>query len=220
MYEIFASLLKEKGVKVTDVVKATGISSSTFTDWKKGRYRPKTDKMLLIATYFGVSVEYLEGKTEERNPQIAQWQESTEYDKEVEINEEPDGQWIPLLGNVAAGEPNRAYENILGYEYIDFQTVRDGQYFALRIAGDSMEPDIKKGSIAIVKHEDTAENGSICIVRINGDESTCKRIQKTHDGIMLISNNPAYEPMYFSAKEVISKPVVIIGRVVEVRTKY
>jgi transcriptional regulator with XRE-family HTH domain len=40
------------------VAKATGISSVTFTDWKKGRYTPKVDKLLKIAQYFGVTVEY------------------------------------------------------------------------------------------------------------------------------------------------------------------
>lgn len=59
MYEIFEKLLKEKGVKAADVTRATGIASGTFTDWKKGRYIPKTDKMQKIADYFGVSIEYL-----------------------------------------------------------------------------------------------------------------------------------------------------------------
>ena len=59
MYEIFQQLLDKKGVKAFDVSKATGISTSTLTDWKKGRSIPKQDKMQKIADYFGVSVEYL-----------------------------------------------------------------------------------------------------------------------------------------------------------------
>ena len=65
MYEIFERLLKERGVKASAVAKATGIASSVFTDWKKGRYTPKVDKMQKIADYFGVSVAYLQGIDEQ-----------------------------------------------------------------------------------------------------------------------------------------------------------
>lgn len=56
MYEVFLDLLNKKGVKVADVCKATGIRSSTMSDWKNGRYNLKQDKLLLIADYFGVDV--------------------------------------------------------------------------------------------------------------------------------------------------------------------
>lgn len=59
MYETFQELLNKRGLKPFDVSKATGISSSTLTDWKKGRSVPKQDKMQKIADFFGVSVDYL-----------------------------------------------------------------------------------------------------------------------------------------------------------------
>ena len=59
MYEVFETLLREKGVKVADVSKATGISQSAFSDWKAGRYAFKTDRLQKIADFFGVSVDYL-----------------------------------------------------------------------------------------------------------------------------------------------------------------
>lgn len=59
MYEIYLKLLKDKGVKTSDVCKATGIVASTFTDWKKGKSKPKQEKLLKIADYFGVSLDYL-----------------------------------------------------------------------------------------------------------------------------------------------------------------
>lgn len=59
MYEIFDKLLKEKGIRASDVSKATGIPGSTFSDWKSGRSKPKQDKLQKIADYFGVSVDYL-----------------------------------------------------------------------------------------------------------------------------------------------------------------
>lgn len=59
MYEIYCRLREAKGVKDSDVVKATGITKSTFSDWKSGRSKPKNEKLQKIADYFGVSVEYL-----------------------------------------------------------------------------------------------------------------------------------------------------------------
>lgn len=67
MYENFARLLKERGLKVTDVARATGISNSVFTDWKMGRYIPKSEKLIKVAEYFGVSVDYLMNGTESKN---------------------------------------------------------------------------------------------------------------------------------------------------------
>ena len=67
MYEIYEKLLNEKGVKTSQVSKATGISSVTFTDWKKGKSSPKTDKLQKIADYFNVTIEYLlTGNTQEK----------------------------------------------------------------------------------------------------------------------------------------------------------
>lgn len=59
MYEIYCKLRNEKGVKDSDVVKATGITKSTFSDWKSGRSKPKNDKLQKIADYFGVTLDYL-----------------------------------------------------------------------------------------------------------------------------------------------------------------
>ncbi len=59
MYEVFAKLLEQNHVTATEVSKATGIRTSTLTDWKHGRTNPKADKLRKIADYFGVSLEYL-----------------------------------------------------------------------------------------------------------------------------------------------------------------
>ena len=71
MYKIFESLLHERGVTAYKVAKATGISTASLTDWKKGRSSPKADKLQKIADYFGVSVDYLLGnKTKEKAPTV------------------------------------------------------------------------------------------------------------------------------------------------------
>ena len=59
IYQRFDELRKLKGVSVYAVSKATGITTTTFTNWKNGKYTPKREKMELIADYFGVSVDYI-----------------------------------------------------------------------------------------------------------------------------------------------------------------
>lgn len=59
MYEIFVQLLHEYGVTPYKVSKETGISQTTFSNWKSGRSIPKAESMQKIADYFGVSLEYL-----------------------------------------------------------------------------------------------------------------------------------------------------------------
>lgn len=58
-YEVFADLCEKNGVKPYHVSKCTGVSTATLTEWKKGTYTPKTDKLQKIADYFGVSLDYL-----------------------------------------------------------------------------------------------------------------------------------------------------------------
>ena len=59
MYEIYCKLRDERKVRDADVVKETGITKSTFSDWKNGRSKPKQEKLQKIADYFGVTVDYL-----------------------------------------------------------------------------------------------------------------------------------------------------------------
>ena len=71
MYEIYCKLRDKNGKKDADVAKATGITKSTFSDWKSGRRTPKNEKLQKIADYFGVTVDYLmTGKKEEPNIKV------------------------------------------------------------------------------------------------------------------------------------------------------
>lgn len=219
-YDIFEMLCKEKGVKPIDVSKATGISTATLSSWKAGKYKPKTDKMALIAAYFEVSVDFMEGRTDQRRPAEPEWQDAEELFREIEANEPPDHVWVPIVGRVAAGQPMYAEDNIEGYLVIGADEDEYGPLFALRIAGDSMEPEIKKGSIAIVRPQEDADTGDVVIVHINGEDATCKRIKKTSAGLTLLPANPAYDMRAYTWAEVAETPVSIVGKVIEVRTKY
>lgn len=81
MYEIFEKLLQEKGITSYKVAKETGLSQTTFSDWKRGRSTPKTDNMQKIADYLGVTLDYLtSGTTDESHPNIMTEQEKRIYE--------------------------------------------------------------------------------------------------------------------------------------------
>lgn len=121
---------------------------------------------------------------------------------------------------MAAGIPIEAIEDIIDTEEITEEMAKTGSFFGLQIHGDSMEPRMCEGDVVIVRQQDDAESGDVVIAMVNGNDATCKRLRKYRDGIELISNNPSYEPMFFSKEEIENKPVKIIGKVVELRGKF
>ena len=125
---------------------------------------------------------------------------------------------IPVLGRVAAGIPIEQIEDAEDFEDIKAPEGSEADYFALRIRGDSMQPLIQDGSVVIVHKQPDAETGEIVIATVNGHDATCKRLKKYAEGIMLVSINPAYDPMVFEQGDVNSLPVSILGKVIEVRT--
>lgn len=126
---------------------------------------------------------------------------------------------VPVLGKIAAGTPIYADENKIGTIYVSPELKKDDEIFALRVKGDSMIPRIQDGDILVVRKQEEAENGDIVCALINGDEACVKKLQKYKDAIALISLNPTYEPMHFTAQEVEQLPVRILGKVIEVRSK-
>lgn len=185
-----------------DMCDALGVKYTTFTDWVKGNSYPRIDKIELMSNYFGISK--------------ADLVENHENIKRAHKH----GVTIKVLGHVAAGIPIDAIEDIIDTEEIAEELAKTGEFFGLKIKGDSMTPTICDGDVVIVRLQEDAENGDTIIATINGDEATCKRLRKYKDGIELISNNPSYAPFDFSNKEIIEKPVKIVGKVVELRRKF
>lgn len=139
---------------------------------------------------------------------------------EPSVGSHKKGVKINVLGRVAAGIPIEAIEDIIDTEEISEELAKTGEFFGLRIKGDSMTPAICNGDTVIVRQQDDADTGDIVIATINGDEATCKRLRKYQGGIELISINPGYKPFEFTNEEIQSKPVKIIGKVVESRRKF
>lgn len=181
-----------------------GITRAAYTNIENGKRGCDADNLVTLARHYGVSTDYLLGRTDYSDIPAPTTK----------------GKWIPVLGCVQAGIPIEAVEDIIGYEEISNEMAQSGDYFALRIRGDSMEPRMHEGDVVIVRKQDDAETGDVCVVMVNGDDATVKRIKKSPEGLFLIANNPAFEPMFFSNREIDELPVQVIGKVVELRAKF
>lgn len=202
---ILKSLRSSHGLTQEELSKNLKISRSTIGMYESGARQPDFETLELIADYFNVDTDYLLGRTN-KTTYIP-----TPSRKGIVIN---------VLGRVAAGIPLEAIEDIIDTEEISEEMAKTGEFFGLQIDGDSMEPKFSKGDVVIVRKQNDAESGDIVIAMVNGDDATCKRLKKYQEGIALISTNPAYDPIYFSNKEIEEKPVRIIGKVVELRAKF
>ena len=192
------------GKQQKEIAEDLDFNTKTFNGWCKGLSLPTMGKVQKIADYFGI------GKSDLLDDKI-------EYSK---INSSIKGVKINVLGRVAAGIPIEAIEDIIDTEEITEEMARTGKFFGLQIKGDSMTPNICNGDIVIVRQQDDAENGDVVIATINGNDAVCKRLRKYKEGIELISNNPSYDPMEFSNKDIAETPVKILGKVVELRRKF
>ena len=118
---------------------------------------------------------------------------------------------IPVLGKVKAGYNYLAQENIIDYIYFNIDGSDKENYYALYVTGDSMEPLFDDGDIVIVHKQDDFNNGENCVVLINGNEATIKKVYKGTTGIKLQAVNPYYPPRIFTEEEIKDLPVKIIG---------
>lgn len=198
------TLRQDRKLTQKTVADFLGVDRTTYSKYETGASEPTFDTIRRLADYFGVSVEFLMGN----NSTLATTQSKTHVVK------------IPVLGEVRAGYPMEAVENIIDYEEIDEAMARRGEYFALRIRGDSMEPRFVEGDIVIVRKQETADTGDIVVALVNGDSATIKKLKRYDHGISLIPANPAYEPMYYANEEIHELPVSILGKVVELRAKF
>ena len=192
---------KKAKISQSELAKKLQISQQGYANYETGRASPSPETLVLIAKELNCSLEdLLEVKTNEKKAESI-------------------GTKIPVFSQVAAGIPISAIDDIIDWEEIPLDMANIGEFFGLVIKGDSMEPRMTTGDVVIVQAQSTVETGDIAIVRIDGENATCKKIKKTPEGIMLISLNPSYEPMFYTNKEIEQLPIEIVGKVVELRAK-
>lgn len=119
---------------------------------------------------------------------------------------------LPVVGNVAAGTPILAQQNIEEYLPVPVNFVGSGTHFILKVKGESMiDVGIFDGDYLIVRQQENASNGEI-VVAIVDDEATVKRYYQHNDNIELRPENSALEPMFFDAVQIAGKVAGLLRR--------
>ena len=202
--------MRAENMKAVELHELTGISKASISEYLSGNYEPKQRNIFKIAQALNVSPSYLRGVD------IAA-QSSTPAAPAPRPQKK--GVRVPVFFSIVADAPLEDSE-VIDYEAIDAELARTGDFFALLIRDESMQPVLFVDDIVIVRKQATAETGDIAVILIDGDAATVKKIHRNHGGLMLIGYNAAiYEPHFYTNDEIESLPVQILGKVVELRRK-
>ncbi len=198
-YRNFEHLLKLHNTTVYRVAKSTGISATTFTDWKNGRSVPKADKLKRIADHFDISLDELITGT---LPAVSPKKKKN----------------VPIIGEIRAGSPIITEETLLGYESAEVEDTEE--FFYLKVQGDSMKNiGMVHGSLVLFHKQQYAENGDIVACLVEGDSATVKRFRRDRKQVDLIPENEDYEPIHLSTDDFESGEARILGVAREVKIK-
>jgi repressor LexA len=201
--KVLKNLRTAKGISQAELANILGVAQQTVGKWERDIAFPNIDTMKKIAVFFKVSTDYLLG--------------NSDFPLSNEIPLPVENKRVPVIGTVTCGPGGLAYQYIDDYVYIDSSL--SGDIRALHCKGDSMTGmGIFEGDTAIIRIQDTIENGELAVIVINGDEGTLKRVRLQENVIVLEASNPAYPPRIFSGKEM--KLVKIVGKVIEIRRKF
>ena len=188
------NICEAKGISQTELADAIGISRNNISEWKGGRTKSYLKHLAQIANKLEVSVGYLMGEVS---------------DMPDNLTALPQTKKVPLLGDIACGEPILAIDNIVDFVNVPFNINAD---FALTCKGDSMiNARIFDGDVVYIRQQSDVENGEIAAVLIE-DEATLKRVYKSEGKIVLSACNPLYEDKVFINGE--TRAVRIIGKAV------
>ena len=201
-------LREQAGYSQAQLAKRLDVTRSSVNAWEMGLSMPTTQYVVTLAKLFHVSADYLLGLYRPvSNVSAPEERFFGSYTESL----------IPVIGTVKAGYGALAFEEDYGQEYA---RVKDpANYFYLVVRGDSMEPRIQDGDLALVHKQDTLENGDLGVL-IYGDEGegTLKRYIQRGNCVVLQPFNPAYHEMVIKGEDL--NHLHIAGRVVETKAKW
>lgn len=186
------------------------VKRTTVASWEQGQNSPRMDKVQRMSLLFNVPMSQIIGEDGAPDIDVQTVPDTTNviYPKGDLLKRVA----IPIVGEIACGDPIMAEENIDGYtEQIFTNNVPSGPLFALRCKGDSMEPTIPDGALAIIHEQPEVEDGEIAAVLVDDDcEATLKRIKHQGKLVMLVPDNKQYDPIVLDEKH----PGHIVGKAI------
>ncbi|MBO8170196.1 MAG: helix-turn-helix domain-containing protein [Thermoanaerobacteraceae bacterium] len=214
--ERLRQLRKERGISAEELAKIMEVNKSTISRYETGKRDPFMPFVQKIALFFNVSIDWLVGTSEIRDPSVstntlskifnslpdpgkielvnyAKYLHQRYSNKSKNSDNKNNCNNIKILGSTAAGQPIEYCDDSF-IEEADVKNIPKGADFALTVKGDSMEPLIKDGSLVWIKSQPDVENGEIAVIEIDG-AVTCKKVYKHNGKLELRSINPKYKPI-------------------------
>ena len=175
---IVKELRKKAGIQQKELAIEIGVSNPTVSEWENGKKDPSGERLKRLSEYFGVDELVILG----RMPPAGTF---------LPINRSA----APILGAIPCGKLNLSDHNPDGYTDLAEGVRAD---FALRCQGDSMAPTLLDGDLVLIRQQPEVENGQIAAVNVDG-ETTLKRVHIRESGLLLIADNPSYQPIFVPA---------------------
>ena len=197
-------LRKQRGLTQTELGEKLGVKTNAVSKWECGRVEDiPMSKVKAMSALFDVPPSFLideEQLPSNAIPYIAAHK-------------------APIVGSIPAGYPVLAFTDIEGYADIPYSD--EENYFFLRVNGESMKnAGIHTGDLVLIRRQKCAEDGQVVAARVNGDEATLKRYKRQGDNVLLIPENPEFEPRIVPVKDFETGDAQIIGVVIEMRRSF
>lgn len=216
----------ERGYTVEELANKLGTSRPTVTRYENGTRKANQDVLFELANIFNKTLDDFFPPKD--NAQSATYptqgddysinDDLSSYEIKPKNMVETTTKHIPLIGEIACGDPITAEENVEEYITHVFPKgqVSSGELIDLRAKGHSMEPTIPDGSIVTIRLQPEVEDGEIAAVQVNGDtEATLKRVKHINGLVMLKPDNDAYDPIIITP----NNPATIIGKAIQFTSK-
>lgn len=195
--ENLKSLIKSKGMTQTDLSDKAKIKYSTLSGYFNRTSTPNAGAVQKMADALGVVKSDIDPRYESDMPK--------NLFRPTGIKK------IPVLGQIACGDPITAEENIEEYRDTVADMLPSGNLFYLKAKGESMSPTIPNGAYVLIHEQPDVEDGEIAAVLVDDDsEATLKRVKRQQGLVMLMPDNPEYDPIVLSSEY----PGRIIGKAV------
>jgi len=194
--EKLKQLRKERRLTQGQLAAQFSVTQQALAKWEAGRALPEPSTILRIAGFFGVTTDYLLGRSDS-------------------LAAEPMPR-VRIIGAVRAGYDAFAFEEDLGSALADVKDAEAYRYLIVR--GDSMAPYIREGDLALVRLQSTLNNGDLGVVIYGEGEATLKKYHCADGVVALVPFNDAYETVTLRGDELAR--LVIFGKVVETSTKW
>lgn len=189
---------KRKGISINELASLTGVAKSSISRYENRSRQFPLDQIDTFSKALGLDPKEVLGFSDDSNISLV---------KSI-IR-------IPIIGEIACGDPITAQENISGYVEESTENLPSGELFYLKAKGSSMEPTIPNGSNVLIREQPEVEDGEIAAVLVNGDtEATLKRVKHQGNIIMLIPDNQEYNPYIITA----DNPAKILGKAIRFTT--